>query len=216
MDWSTKAAQRFETVIEIYRRITGRRSIPYNRQYWTLCGLYDSLKEGMELVQVVNEGFAKPIQFYATEAIKDVCRESSRVIGRQYPEAHIFEGDLVRVMDEHLTKKKLNPEVVYVDTISEPRKAIALLADVIGIVNYTSGFTMVVCNMIRENPRRGFEAQRKVAEVFKVVEENQTLAWHKRQGVWSFYPDLADYRASRARMSSLILVRKGEALRCSA
>lgn len=209
-NWSGKATVRLKTVIEAYRRLTGRYMISQERQYWTLCGRYETLDDGSEIVQVVSSGLIKPEQFFAAEVERDAYKVSALTIGARYPTATVINADLVSAMTDFKRRDKLAPEIVYVDTMHEPDAAFKLVSRVLDLINYTSGYTMVLCNLIRENPHDGRAYTED--EISEIAQNNKALGYHMKEGRWDYIKDLAPYRWSYTKMGTITLMRKGVAL----
>jgi hypothetical protein len=158
-----KAEARKTTIIDPYRALFGG-SLPTEGQYWTLCGpmgtqptipLYtETLNALSEIGQMVSMGLIVPDQFHGVEIELRTHQENLRVLTTSpYYSAHLYHGELTHVLDEHLPT--LLPSIVYVDTNTEPVKAIELLSGTLTVLNAVCAATMVVWNFIigRRHPR---------------------------------------------------------------
>lgn len=101
--------------METYRDLTGRTSLPSDRNYWTLCNLQPP-KEGTEIVQMERCGFLEKSQFFGVD--RDNDEKNPNIIKRNkewHPEANWYRGDWLKVIRSH---DNFNPALVYLDTTS--------------------------------------------------------------------------------------------------
>jgi hypothetical protein len=113
MTWS-KSSAREESIILPYRDLTGRISIERSRQYWTLAGKYLSLNSNSEIVQMVDSGLITPNQYYGSEIDNDAYKVSKDVFQKEYPQSHLYEGDIVSNMTKAYSIGTFRPEIIYI------------------------------------------------------------------------------------------------------
>ncbi len=99
-------------VVAAYRGITGRTSIPENRNYWTLCNRQPNT-DGAEIVQLVKCGLLQKKQFHGIDY--DLKGEGIIPFNKQqHPEAYWFEGEWLDVIEQNYEIFK--PALVYFDS----------------------------------------------------------------------------------------------------
>ena len=106
------------TLMERWRSITGKQSIPKGRQYWAIPNKIkdpDSnlLRPNCEFDQIIKAGFAKPDQCHGVEIIKDIYEDNAKVKG-----VHSYFGDFRNVMDQQAAVDNFNPAMVVYDSIT--------------------------------------------------------------------------------------------------
>jgi hypothetical protein len=178
---------------------TKTNSIPGD--YWTLCGpmftetgrfaeadaspvelieLYDAgrrdLSFGCELSHVLRSGYLKAPQFHAVELDPSTYEANVRAIRPLKEHPKLYHGDIVQVMRDALKTGKLQPSIVNLDTLHHPKKAMALLGQVLDIVNQVPVKKMIALNIILDDPYRA--KRNNLAEV--ITAENKIQA--KLQG----------------------------------
>lgn len=155
-DDSSKKNARRTTIIDPYRKIFGE-SLPTEKQYWTLCGEMASkgkIQDGCELNQVVQEGLIFPEQFHGVEGNKEIYLANINAMNDSQYGAHFYCGEFTEVLDQILGEGNLNPGIIYLDTIQEPKGSSALLAKTLDILNNTIGNILLTWNFIKDNNYR--------------------------------------------------------------
>lgn len=157
-----KLRARQTTVIDMYRRETGRRSIPKGLQHWTLCGDMSgpatTLQKNCELLHLLREGYiSSPTQFYAAEKNVDTFARTAAAVSASLTTAlpNLRYGDIVSVMAEHRRLGILRPAVVNLDTTVEPKASTVLLARVMDVLSDSPSGTFLIWNFVLEQPRWG-------------------------------------------------------------
>jgi hypothetical protein len=130
--------------------------------YWTLCGPMaardGSLQSWCELTHMLAAGLIQsPKQFHGVEKNPTFHEANVLAVRKKYktggPQLHF--GDIRTVMSEALTKNRLRPALVFLDTIHEPKRAVQLLGSVLHLLNHVEGPNVVVLNAVIDNPRYG-------------------------------------------------------------
>lgn len=129
--------------INLYRKLTGNRSIPFDRQYWTLCNI-QPLTSGSEIVQLLKHKMIVKQQFFGVD-IDNAIIEQNKL---WHPEATFVNGDWLEVIG----KADFNPGMIYLDATS--------FADHDNAIRITVG-TMLLCpkstvmfvNLMMNDPR---------------------------------------------------------------
>ena len=135
-------------VIKAYRWFTKRRSIPSDRNYWTLCNNQPDA-EGTEIVQMLRAGLLKRSQFYGVDRDIDGAGiiEKNRLA---HPQAHWFKGEWLDIIDEHYDE--FRPALVYFDSTQTPQ---TIYPDLTATMNLCPAGTVLVATIIMMNPRNG-------------------------------------------------------------
>ena len=149
-----KLNARDASIIKPYRYLTSRNGIEKSRQYWTLAGKYSALDDQSEIVQMVKSGLITQDQYYGSEIDTNAYNISKNVFKKEYPQSHLYEGDIVSNMTQAYSIGMFRPEIVYIDTKREPERASELTVRVLDICNKTSGRTLMFVNAVAINPRR--------------------------------------------------------------
>jgi hypothetical protein len=178
MSW-VKTNARDVSIIKPYRDLTHRFSI--EGQYWTLAGKYSSMNNQSEIVQMVNSGLITQDQYYGSEIDPNIYNLSKDALKADYPQAHLYEGDIINHMTQAYSRGEFCPEIIYIDTKNEPERASELVVRVLDICNHTVGRTLIFANAIAINTRR-----RKVYtyEEWIAVFGSDHLRWCMRDGGW--------------------------------
>jgi len=93
--------------VAIYRRLTGNRRIPDDREYWTLASV-QPLHEGSEISQMERLGLLTKNQFHGVDWNKNIIAQNEL----WHPEAHWYAGEWVDVIGAN----EFNPALCYLDT----------------------------------------------------------------------------------------------------
>ncbi len=101
-----KAAAR-QTNVEAYRRLSGRKRIPKNRSYWTLCNKQPR-DDGSEIVQMQKEGLLTKSQFHGVDRDSEII-EQNKV---WHPTANWHVGEWTEVIENC----EFEPALIYLDT----------------------------------------------------------------------------------------------------
>ena len=196
-----KVIARKDTIIDVYRRITGTYSIPKEKQYWTLCA-YQPDEEGAEINQMVKEGLLTKKQFHGVDSTK-VCIKCNK---KCHPGAKWIHGKWNEAIKYC---KNYNPALIYLDTIymAGHSNAIKIALDTIKSPCQTG--TILVINVILTDYHRGIQWPIKVF----MNNLNQAMSPLQRE-CWKFYPvenskkACYTYQSSMAKMGTYILVKK--------
>ena len=194
-----KLQAREETVIQAYRTLTGRESLPDDQEYWTLCGplvdRYGAFSETSDLGHVLSSGIVRRAsKAHGVERSLTTHENNFKAVEEHFPRGyrpHLHHGDLIEVMKEASASGYLNPGLVNLDTIHEPERASRLLGEVLNILNYLPGRKLVVLNTIVEQKVRGRRFTRQQLEE-KILENPFCLkcvdeySWHTFQADYAY------------------------------
>lgn len=183
-----------EALISFYYEITGKRSIPKNGQYWTLCS-NQSLLPGSEIEQLCAAKFIKKKQFYGVDISSDkILRNKIR-----HPTAHWLSGEWTGVILENL--KIYNPSVVYLDSCSV-LEGYPIINLTITTLEYTqSGIVFV--NMMKNNPHSGekFSLKNFISTLVKNSSISTLNSWDLQKKEYTYSS------TDKTRMITLIFTR---------
>lgn len=86
VNWSNpiKIESRKETIIDLYRKLFGRQSLPDGKSYWSMAGQCYSAKDGGYVVgseydQVIKSGLVKPEQFNGVEFDEGIYKANCNI-----------------------------------------------------------------------------------------------------------------------------------------
>lgn len=197
-DDPVKRNARQSTVIDLYREIRGVRSVPRGRQYWTLCGPMTRagvLAPSCELMHLLDERLLSPGQFYGAELKKSSHEANAAAAKKAFGKGEsprLFGGNIVDGMAAALRRRELAPDVVNLDTESEPPKAIHLLDSVVSIVNHVPGPVVVVWNTVMKNPHNN--ARKYDFETISgLMAKDMSLQRSLKKGGWGTYATTFKY-----------------------
>lgn len=150
-NWSSpsKILAREQTVIEVYRYLSGRDSIPDGKQYWTMCGQNanedGTIRSGCEFEHVVSSGLVHPSQFFGVELVPEIHELNCSM----KCEASWIHGDLYDVMVERDNIDKLSPAIVNVDHVKMPHSGGSrYVLRVMALLSEIPGPCMVTANLV--------------------------------------------------------------------
>jgi len=139
INWGKQSKQdaRDITIIDYYQKNFKKKSLPMHKQYWTMCGDCsddnNKLRPGSEPDQIIKAGLIKPKQFYGVECNPEIAKNNAKLKGG----FNWIENDFVQAMRTVASKKKLNPGIIYYDTISysDTKSHISYLINMIQFIN---------------------------------------------------------------------------------
>lgn len=168
--------------VDVYRRLTGRRSIPENRGYWTLCN-FQPPEKGAEIVQMERVGLLKKQQFHGVDRDAEIIAQNKI----WHPEANWYSGDWLHVIER---ADNFNPSLVYLDTTCFADHWVASSV-VVKTMMLCQPQTVVLANVMLNDPRssKQFDTERLVKNVERQV---PTLELEK----WQTEVDNYDYSAT--------------------
>ena len=149
-DWSCpkKQQSRLDTIIEQYHSHFGK-SLPDEKQYWTMCGQCSTPKgeplSGCEPVQMIESGLIKPEQFRGVE----INPEIHHLNVRAFSDLQFINSDFYRAISD-ANKDDFNPGVVNADFPASPDGAVTYIAKLMALLTAkASGFLLVVNLILR-------------------------------------------------------------------
>lgn len=146
---------REKTIIELYRLLFQRDSIPKDRQYWTMCGAYFNFKQNRivkgELVQLLKAGFIKPEQFYGVDR-EQIIIDKNREL---FPEIKWIHGDFEKSMLSYSISGNFNPAIINYDGVMQPVYGMRYLKKIMKLLDWNfSNDVLLIASFVLKNPYR--------------------------------------------------------------
>jgi len=166
--------------MELYFQLTGNRSIPLSKEYWTLCN-EQTTSDDSEIMQLVNAGFLIKNQFCGVDRDKDKKGRSLGIIDRnkaRHPEARWERGDWLSVIESPVIP--FNPAMIYLDSTS--------FVDTIRAADLTvrtmlrcQPKTLLLSNFILNNPRgkQHFDPYKLIENIAMQMPSREFQTWKK-------------------------------------
>ena len=201
-----KHLARQETIIALYRKIFDRKSIPHNRQYWTLSGQCSTgdgnIIPGCEYEHVIQSKLVKSIQFHGVEIVKEIYDANQTISG---PNWHL--GDFYRTMVGQDNAGDFNPAIVNADLIVMPDNGAGYLSMIVAFLSAIKvRNVMVVGNLILR--QRGIKSNNH--RLIHCLTEDQRMKVAFEKG-WKIYPEGYVYNGTGGNqtvMGTIVLYRK--------
>ena len=196
--WSgnKKIIARQETIINQYRKIYNRQSIPQDKQYWTMCGnLSDNnnhLKQDSEYSQIIREGLITPNQFRGVEIDDTIYNRNKQVL----PHIEIYKDDFFKTLNRQANQNQFNPAIVNADLINMPEIGAIYISKIIALLSMVPGEIMLVANLVLDSPYISPTRKKQDIDRFLVNLKNQ----HKFNSFkrhWNFNNECYKYAGNR-------------------
>jgi hypothetical protein len=152
--WSgnKKIIAREETIINQYRKIYNRQSIPQDKQYWTMCGnLSDNnnnINHHSEYAQIIREGLIQPHQFKGVEIDETIYKRNKQVL----PNIEIYQDDFFKTLNRQANQNQFKPAIVNADLINMPEIGAIYISKIIALLSMMPGEVMLVANLVLDSP----------------------------------------------------------------
>lgn len=203
--WSCnkKHRARVKTIYSTYRSLFGK-SLPENKQYWSMCGLCaneDGPMHGCELEHTLVSGIINPHQFHGVEIDED--RYNSNKL---CPIGNWYHGDFYETMLHAHSKKVFDPAIVNIDTMQMPKKAAAYVGDILSLLSVCSGKILVIANVVLKSRYYKSSGEFAVQELEKYAQYAWNVADWKFHNYYYEYPGTGRY--SKTIMASFIFIKQ--------
>jgi len=152
LGWDTpiKQAYRERCIINPYRELFNRESLPDDLWYWSICGNMQPSdgqdsggRDGVEIGQLVKSGLIRPSQFMGVDRDKEIINRNRML----WPEAHWITGNFSDVLHRD-TKRK--PAIIHADTTNLLGNVVGMVGDIIAYVEELDIEVMVVVNSLSQ------------------------------------------------------------------
>jgi hypothetical protein len=196
--WSgnKKIIAREETIINQYRKIYNRQSIPQDKQYWTMCGnLSDNnnnINHDSEYAQIVREGLIQPHQFKGVEIDETIYNRNKQVL----PNIEIYQDDFFKTLNRQANQNQFKPAIVNADLINMPEIGAIYISKIIALLSMMPGEIMLVANLVLDSPYISPTRKKQDIDRFLVNLKNQ----HKFNAFkhhWNFNNECYKYAGNR-------------------
>ena len=196
--WSgnKKIIARQETIINQYRKIYNRQSIPQDKQYWTMCGnLSDNnnhLNQDSEYSQIIREGLITPNQFRGVEIDDTIYNRNKQVL----PHSEIYKDDFFKTLNRQANQNQFNPAIVNADLINMPEIGAIYISKIIALLSMMPGEIMLVANLVLDSPYISPTRKKQDIDRFLINLKNQ----HKFNAFkhhWNFDNECYKYAGNR-------------------
>jgi len=196
--WSgnKKIIAREETIINQYRKIYNRQSIPQDKQYWTMCGnLSDNnnnINHDSEYAQIVREGLIQPHQFKGVEIDETIYNRNKQVL----PNIEIYQDDFFKTLNRQANQNQFKPAIVNADLINMPEIGAIYISKIIALLSMMPGEIMLVANLVLDSPYISPTRKKQDIDRFLVNLKNQ----HKFNSFkhhWNFNNECYKYAGNR-------------------
>lgn len=147
IDWSKESKQkaRYDTIIHTYRSLFSR-SIPSDRQYWSMCGVNadenGQILEGHEFDQITKSKLIKPYQFIGIEKDQEIYEQNKQIQSEATWKCGDFYTECLKA------GSSFNPSIVNIDTTKMIRKACKYLSRILRLIKNDD--VLVVLNSVRK------------------------------------------------------------------
>jgi hypothetical protein len=196
--WSgnKKIIAREETIINQYRKIYNRQSIPQDKQYWTMCGnLSDNnnnINHDSEYAQIIREGLIQPHQFKGVEIDETIYNRNKQVL----PNIEIYQDDFFKTLNRQANQNQFKPAIVNADLINMPEIGAIYISKIIALLSMMPGEIMLVANLVLDSPYISPTRKKQDIDRFLVNLKNQ----HKFNAFkhhWNFNNECYKYAGNR-------------------
>jgi hypothetical protein len=202
--WDTPRKQnsRWITIINLYKELFQRESIPEDLQFWSLCGAHtnDNMPIKGEIGHLLEHGLIKSSQYFGIDR-EDVIIERNK---KHFPNINWIKGDLIEVIQENILKNNFKPAIMHNDNVTQPKKGVLTLKKLMTLIDYNvPNQLMLVNNFVLSNPYNPSDYLR--YEVNDVLKYLNTIYWTPNH--WSLYPEAYTYSHSHAKMGIIIFIK---------
>ena len=174
--------------VKIFRKLTGFKSIPAGKEYWTLCNLQPLEEDGAEIVQLEQLGLLEKSQFHGVDYDTAIIDKNKA----WHPEAHWYAGD----WEDILRDVDFNPAMVYLDTVNfaDNDRAARLISFT---MSHCPEGTVLFTNVLKNDPRSSikFETSSLRKRLERHVMPNELKRWE---------PKIVAYRYKSSRFTEMM------------
>jgi hypothetical protein len=207
--WSCpkKLEAREQTIIETYRHLFNRSSIPTNTQYWTMSGAYFNKNKKIEgeCQQLVSAGLIKNKQYRGVDINKTIVFNNRK----HYPNLKWYNGDFIETMRQENKSGRFNPAIINLDNVRQISTGIKNLISALMFLDYNvEGPLMLINNLMLNSPYRKTFID-SGDDMLSALFNNP---YYKISDDWNILPAYYKYNGSGIRaktyMGSIILYKK--------
>jgi hypothetical protein len=183
-----------EEIVNVYRKLSMKDSIPDGKQYWTLCNK-QSKKKTSEINQLVSVGLINKVQFYGVDRDPLIIKSNQK----NHNDANWFNGEWDSIIPEKLYI--FNPEIIFFDSTNLAITN-ALIKTVKNTMFYSPKEVYFFINVMLNNPHHS----NKVISDEEFVKRLISSFTKKEWGKWNIYNEHLLYSSTRKTLMSTYLV----------
>jgi hypothetical protein len=202
-DAPKKQNSRWITVINLYKEIFRRESIPDDLQFWSLCGAHTNENKPIkgEIGHLLEHGLIKEHQYFGVDR-EDIIIERNKT---HFPNINWIKGDFIEVIRDYIIAKNFKPAIINNDNVMQPRNSVMTLKKIMTLLDYNvPNQVMLVNNFVLTNPYNpSSNLQYEINDVIDYLKEIYWIPNH-----WELYPEAYLYSYSQAKMGILIFIKK--------
>ena len=201
-DCEEKVQSRSISIINLYRDIYGKDSIPAEKQYWTMCGAHFN-KQGKingEFGHVTETGLIRPDQFFGIDREEVIIENNSKL----YPDANWFNGDFLEVMESY---DGFNPAIINYDGVMQPRFGSQYLKSIMKFIDYNVETSLLLISTFLLTNSYAYNTELKFTIEF-VINELSSIYWIPDH--WIMIPQAYLYSRSRTSRMGMLMFIKNE------
>jgi hypothetical protein len=207
-----KANARRDTIINIYKDLFSK-SLPNNKQYWTLAGpCFDNkgnLGTNSEICQLTEAGLIFARQYHGIDNSEEII-EKNKITA---PGANFYYGDFITQIQIESENPNFNPGIIHADYTRLKETVVIDTSNIVYLIeNINISDVMIVMNFPWNNPYSGaFKGEITPQDVINLLKNNQRFnnSWNER---WLIYPKCYTYGGtgdkSKTTMVTFILIRR--------
>lgn len=206
----TKQEVRKKSIIDLYKKLYKRNSIPEDKQYWTLAGdcvRNGELIEGTELSQVTDSGLMTLDQVHSAELSLEIHYSNS-----QLKDVTWYNKELSLAIRNAVSNKNFNPAIINYDStnfLDNKGDLYSSFDMIFGFIEYLKiDNVMFIFNAVIDNLyNKHFDYDKLHIEL---VKNNKNLQKYLQKDNWNVYPEAFIYRGEKsvAVMGSSIFYKK--------
>jgi len=201
-----KHKAREETIVNLYRTIFGKPSIPKSKQYWTISGQCSSgdskVIPNCEYDHVVSSKLIKPVQFHGAEIVPEIYEANKTIVGPNW-----YLGDFYQTMVAQDNIGNFKPAVVNADLLMMPENGAMYLSKILAFLTALKiKNVMVIGNLILRYRQFKFTNE----DTVKFLSEDPQFKYAMEVGQWNIYDQGYTYNGTgdnRTIMGTVVLTR---------
>lgn len=184
-----KYKARHTTVVQAYRQLARRKSIPADRQHVSLLARLEG-HPWEEPSHLVSEALVRPEQIHGITHDSVVHAQNVLANAEHYVNTlNLHEGDVVAVLEQLAREGRLNPSIVNLDLMQGPAACLPPLIRSMNILAECPGPIMLVWNVILKHWQR----TQMTEACFDVAIGDDGLMSARRAGGWWMVERFHDY-----------------------
>lgn len=208
-DCIEKVHSRIITIIDLYKKLYNRDSIPDDEQFWSMCGAHFNPISNLEgeFGHLIKSNLIKPNQYFGIDKELSVIEGNKKV----YPNTTWINDDFYRALNRALIYNTFNPAIINYDGVMQPKYGMQYLKSILMMLDYNvSKELLLVSNFILTNPRNFYSINKNkytIADALDCLKKIYLLPDH-----WDIFPQAYTYtspsRKAKAEMGIIVFIKK--------